>query len=378
VPQLRYATVAGGIAIKASARICHSQRNPRRNSPRNSPQDPPRHYKKCFKIMNLHHISGVMAGCWQNPLRHILRTLLPNRCLLCGAAADGAAVDGAAVDSVICSGCIRDLPQTGPACPRCAEARIPPPVRSSLAPAPPEPCDTCRTQCPAFDRSLALWRYDYPLDGLIGAFKYGHQLVLARFFGEQLAQRVQQQIAAGELTPPDVVLAMPLHPRRLAERGFNQSLLIAQVLSHRLRLPLHGHWLQRLRHTPPQTGLPWQQRAANLEHAFGCKQAVAGRHIAVVDDVMTTGSSLQEVARTLKLAGASRVDNWVLARTPPARAGRNSLAAATLTEQPEQASHAGRRAVPTGNPAQHRQCHSALRQCRCETASGATAGLQSG
>ena len=344
--------------------------------------------------MNLHNIFGVMAGSWQNRLRHILRTLLPNRCLLCGATVDGATIDGAAVDSatidgamvesaavdsVLCGGCISDLPQAGPACPRCAEALKPPPMAPSPKQAPPEPCDTCRTQRPAFDRSLALWRYDYPLDGLIGAFKYGHQLALASFFGEQLAQRVQQQIAAGELTRPDVVLAMPLHPRRLAERGFNQSLLIAQVLSRRLRLPLHSHWLQRLRHTPPQTGLPWQQRAANLEHAFGCKQAVAGRHIAVVDDVMTTGSSLQEVARTLKLAGASRVDNWVLARTPPARASRNSLAAvATQAEQPEQASHAGRRAVPTGNPAQHWQCHPAVRQCWCETASGATAGLQSG
>jgi hypothetical protein len=185
----------------------------------------------------------------------------------------------------------------------------------------------------------------------------------------------------------------PLRARQwlgVAAAGVGVLLLLWNELSHLSGQPVGvlmvlvaastwAYGTQRLRHTPPQTGLPWQQRAANLEHAFGCKQAVAGRHIAVVDDVMTTGSSLQEVARTLKLAGASRVDNWVLARTPPARTSRNSLAAvATQTEQPEQASHAGRRAVPTGNPAQHRQCHPAVRQCWCETASGATAGLQSG
>jgi len=237
---------------------------------------------------------------------------MPNCCLLCGAKV----LDRG---GVVCQGCIRDLPQAGPACPRCAEPLTPLNMGPVHTGATVEPCNTCRTQTPAFDHSLALWRYDFPLDGLIGAYKYRHQLALARFFGEQLAHRVQLRIASGGLTRPDVLLAMPLHPRRLAERGFNQSLLVAQVVAQRLQLPLRSHWLQRVRHTPAQTGLPWQQRAANLEHAFHCNGDVAGRHVGVVDDVMTTGSSLQEVALTLKMAGAIRVDNWVLARTPPAR-----------------------------------------------------------
>ena len=253
-------------------------------------------------------------------LEHLGEVLLPNRCLLC--ATRVCASKAMRRGGVVCAGCISDLPHTGPSCPRCAEALKPlAPIgmASERTGTPAAPCNLCRAQAPAFDHSVALWRYDFPLDGLIGAFKYRHQLALAPFFGEQLAQRVRLLLGSGDLTRPDVILAMPLHPRRLAERGFNQSLLVAKVLSRQLRLPLRSDWLQRVRHTPSQAGLPWQQRAANLEHAFRCKDDVAGCHVAVVDDVMTTGSSLQEVARTLKLAGAIRVDNWVLARTPASR-----------------------------------------------------------
>jgi ComF family protein len=267
--------------------------------------------------MYLHKFLRLGMDAVSNTLERLGHTLLPNRCLLCMATVKKH--DGAG--SVMCEGCIDDLPQAGPACPRCAEplkSLRPLTTTPDLASAPAGDCSTCRTEAPAFERSVALWRYEFPLDSLISAFKYRHQLALAQFFGEQLAQQVQRQIARGALTRPDVLLAMPLHPRRLAERGFNQSLLVAQIVSRRLQLPLQSHWLQRVRHTPSQTGLPWQQRGANVESAFRCKADVAGQHVAVVDDVMTTGSSLQEVARTLKLAGAIRVDNWVLARTAPA------------------------------------------------------------
>ena len=266
--------------------------------------------------MYLYKFLRRSMGAVSNTLERLGHTLLPNRCLLCLASV----INHDGGGSVLCEGCIGDLPQAGPACPRCAEplkSLRPLTTAPDLASTPAGDCSTCRTQAPAFERSVALWRYEYPLDSLIGAFKYRHQLALAQFFGEQLAQQVQRQIARGALTRPDVLLAMPLHPRRLAERGFNQSLLVAQMVSRRLRLPLQRHGLQRVRHTPSQTGLPWQQRGANVESAFRCKDNVAGHHVAVVDDVMTTGSSLQEVARTLKLAGAIRVDNWVLARTAP-------------------------------------------------------------
>ena len=122
-------------------------------------------------------------GVVSNTLERLGHMLLPNRCLLCMATVKKH--DGAG--SVLCEGCIGDLPQAGPACPRCAEAPRPLGALTTapdLASAPAGDCSTCRTRAPAFERSVALWRYEYPLDSLIGAFKYRHQLALAQFFGE--------------------------------------------------------------------------------------------------------------------------------------------------------------------------------------------------
>jgi predicted amidophosphoribosyltransferase len=110
---------------------------------------------------------------------------------------------------------------------------------------------------------------------------------------------------------------MPLGHARLAERGFNQALEIARRVARRSAVPLAIGLARRVRDTAPQTGLPHDARAANVRGAFECDAAVDGRAIAVVDDVMTTGATLDELARTLKRAGAARVENWVVARTWP-------------------------------------------------------------
>jgi ComF family protein len=110
---------------------------------------------------------------------------------------------------------------------------------------------------------------------------------------------------------------MPLHPLRLRERGFNQSHLLAQHLAKNLNIALLTDVCQRTRNTPPQSSLPWQERGKNMRGAFTCSADLTGKHIAIVDDVMTTGISIEELARSLRQAGAVQISAWVLARTLP-------------------------------------------------------------
>lgn len=113
------------------------------------------------------------------------------------------------------------------------------------------------------------------------------------------------------------MVAVPLSARRQRERGFNQALEIARVLARRTGIPLDARAIVRTRDTPPQADLPWRERAMNVRDAFECLRPLAGLRVLVVDDVMTTGASLDELARTLKRAGAAHVENWLVARTPP-------------------------------------------------------------
>nr|WP_265583829.1 phosphoribosyltransferase family protein [Chitinimonas koreensis] len=140
------------------------------------------------------------------------------------------------------------------------------------------------------------------------AFKYGHDLALAHPLADGLAR------AAATAERPELLVAMPLHPARLRERGFNQSQLLAQRLATALGLPLDRHAVRRIKDTPPQASLPWDERRRSIRGAFAVADGLAGRHVALVDDVMTTGASLDELARSLLAAGAVRVDCWVAAR----------------------------------------------------------------
>jgi len=167
-------------------------------------------------------------------------------------------------------------------------------------------CGTCLNRPPHFDATLALWRYEFPCDRLVQALKYRAQLALAGFFARSLASRPLPEF--------DVLLPMPLHPRRLAERGFNQALEIARGLARNLG-PIEPRGVLRVKNTPPQAELPYEERAKNVRGAFLCKLDLSGARVAVLDDVMTTGATLNELARALKRAGATRVENFVIART---------------------------------------------------------------
>lgn len=225
-------------------------------------------------------------------IRSIFRQAIPGNCLLCGAGS---------ARSPVCAGCLADLPwHSQPHCPQCAT-----PTPNGQV------CGTCLKHPPAFDRTIAALAYTFPLDRLIPRLKYHSQLAIAPMLGDALAQ------AVADAPRPDCLIAMPLHGRRIRERGFNHAIEIARVIARQFALPLDTRSCQRIRDTPPQMGLKHDARRRNVRGAFACSGTVEGKHIALVDDVMTTGTSLDELAATLKRAGAREVTCWVAARTLP-------------------------------------------------------------
>ncbi len=219
--------------------------------------------------------------------------LLPTQpCLLCGSPSR---------HGLCCPACDAELPRLGDAhCPVCA---LPTPDGGL--------CGECIRQAPYFDHTVAAFRYAFPVDKLIQALKFNEQLILANFLADALLPHIRNF--------PDHLVAVPLHPVRLRERSFNQSLLLARRLSAQLRVPLLADCCERVRNTPLQSSLPWKERDKNMRQAFTCKESaeLRGKHIAIVDDVMTTGASIGELAHVLKQAGAREVSAWVVARTLP-------------------------------------------------------------
>jgi ComF family protein len=198
---------------------------------------------------------------------------------------------------VLCAACDADLPRLGmPLCPRCALSS----PGGAL-------CGRCLAQTPSYDLTIAALAYAFPADTLVHAFKFRGELALAPLLAELLARR----IPASERI--DMVVPVPLAAERLRGRGYNQAAEVARLLA--LRAPLELFLCERSRDTAAQSDLPWAERRRNVRGAFVCKRAIPGRSVAVVDDVMTTGATLDELARVLKQAGATRVVNLVVART---------------------------------------------------------------
>ncbi len=164
---------------------------------------------------------------------------------------------------------------------------------------------------PAFDATTALFEYAFPADVLVQGLKFRGELALASFLADKLYSEL---VAAGSAAGTDLIVPVPLHASRLTERGYNQSMEVARGLGAKLGIPVAGTLCERVRNTPAQLGLPWRDRRENVRGAFSCTKALDGKRVAVVDDVMTTGATLGEVAATLKQFGAARVVNWALTR----------------------------------------------------------------
>lgn len=228
-------------------------------------------------------------------------TLLPSSCALCGA-------DG---EHAICTGCHAQF--FGSRQHRCTQCATPLP---EIVPASRERCGECLKQTPAFDATIVAADYVPPLDQLVLALKFGNRLALAPLFAAMLRDA---SLHSQELALPTLLTAVPLGAQRLAERGFNQALEIAKPLSRALGIELDPRLTARLRDTRAQAMLHPDERQQNIRRAFVVSghaiERVRGQHIGVVDDVMTTGRTLDELAATLKRFGAARVTNFVFART---------------------------------------------------------------
>ncbi len=222
--------------------------------------------------------------------RHIGNLLFGGSCFLCRGKAAG----------ILCAQCDADLPRlTGELCPRCALASPNGAV-----------CGRCLTQAPQYDATIAALAYGFPADVLVHSLKFRGELALAPLLAELLAACISGSNV-------DCVIPVPLSAERLRSRGYNQALEIARHVAHASGTKLATDLCERRRDTPAQMELPLAERAKNVRGAFHCPRLVAGARVAVLDDVMTTGATLDEIAGTLKRAGAARVENWVIARTFP-------------------------------------------------------------
>ena len=232
----------------------------------------------------------------------VARALLPSSCALCGAGCGG----------VVCAPCHGE--HVAPRRIRCRRCANP------LGPAGDGriECATCLADGRAFDATLAATDYAAPLDQLVLQLKFGARLALAPWFAQMIADTVRTE---RRFLLPNVLCPVPLGRQRLVERGFNQALEIARPLSKLLGIPLRARLAIRALETQAQSGVSPDQRRRNMRNAFivspDALAMVRGQHIGIVDDVMTSGHTLNELALTFKRFGAARVSNLVFARTPP-------------------------------------------------------------
>ena len=244
-------------------------------------------------------------GRFADLLRGVARAgaglLAPPTCALCSGPGQAAATSAWGLD--LCVHCEAACPRLSDPCPRCGLPLAPGRVRA--------PCADCAVRPPPFDALWAAFAYAPPVDALVRDLKFHNALPHARVLGMLLAGHRRP---AGDL--PDAVVPVPLSRERFIERGFNQATEIARHAARHLRLPLRDGLLRRLRNTPAQSGLGASDRRANLQGAFALVGLPPPR-VALVDDVLTTGSTASEAARLLKNAGAARVEVWVAARVLP-------------------------------------------------------------
>lgn len=226
-----------------------------------------------------------------NFIDHFLNYLAPHQCLLCAGQSSTA----------LCESCKNSLPHwdASDSCPRCGHIN----TQGHL-------CGACQTAAPAFDRTYAAFLYTEPISALIQAAKFANRWSLLPPLGTYLAQMIAIE------NRPDRLIALPLHPARLRERGFNQAVEIARPIAKRFQLALEIDTLKRIKNTEHQARLNANARWQNMRGAFIYMGDLSGQRVAIIDDVMTSGASLNAAAKALKLAGATEVQAWVVARTP--------------------------------------------------------------
>jgi len=250
-----------------------------------------------------------------NWLKNNLNACLPQACLLCG---DNVPRQP---ELALCRRCEADLPVLGESCLRCAN-----PLETALerlegflsqpALLQTRECGQCLQQLPYFDQTLAFFPYISPFNHFVHAAKFKGKLSTARLLGQLMAQQLSNNIDLID-NLPDGLLPVPLHPSRQRERGYNQALEIALPVSQRLQIPILSQVAVRVTATTAQSSLPLKQRKQNLNRAFMVKEKLKNQHIAIIDDVMTSGATVNALAKVLKQAGAARVSIWCFCRAEP-------------------------------------------------------------
>jgi len=233
---------------------------------------------------------------WVDKGRRWLETLLwPAACLLCGRARVG--------DIDLCANCVADLPRNEPACPLCAE----PLPSSGIA----RVCGECLRDPPPFRCSVVPYRYAYPLDHLVRGLKFRNELACGRVLGELFSRCV---LMRGEPLP-EAIIPVPLAPQRFRQRGYNQTSELALAVRRCTGVPVQTEVVIRQRETAEQAGLDRKARRKNVRGAFTAIAPLRARSVAILDDVVTTGSTVRELASVLQQAGAENVAVWAIART---------------------------------------------------------------
>jgi ComF family protein len=234
------------------------------------------------------------------PLPALLDSLFPSRCLLCNGSVRSR--------KPLCHGCEHDLPWNGRACLRCAMPLITAEGTGAI-------CGECLQHPPLFQRAYCAFAYAAPVDSLLNRYKHHGQLACGHWLAHALTDAITVHYQTHAEALPDCILPVPLHWRRLQTRGFDQALETGKVLSRRLQLPLINP-LRRQRYTASQQGKSREERQRNLADAFSLRSRPAGRRVALIDDVLTTGSTANEITRLLQSAGVCDVHVWAVARTP--------------------------------------------------------------
>ncbi|HVY53194.1 MAG TPA: ComF family protein [Gammaproteobacteria bacterium] len=221
--------------------------------------------------------------------------ILPFTCISCERLADR--------PQDLCSACLKDLPILTQSCMSCGAE-----IFST------ELCGPCTLAPPAFSACYSLFEYRPPVTYMIHDLKFKHQLANARILGELMAEKIRTDWYYNKPLP-ELLVPVPLHPQRLKERGFNQALEIARPISKRLQISLVSQAVTRIKNTSAQMNLDIPHRKQNIAKAFSLRQNVKNKHIAVIDDVMTTGHTVKELTKTLLQGGAHKVEIWCVART---------------------------------------------------------------
>lgn len=224
--------------------------------------------------------------------------MLLRTCLLCAAPSR----------EHLCAACKTELPWNTLACVRCA---LP------LANTHDTTCGECSNKPLHCDRTISSFTYSDPIDYWISQFKFQQQLVYGRMLSQLLLDTLKTAYAEQPL--PQLILPVPLHRKRLIERGYNQALELAKPLSKQLRIPLDYKLAERTRNTAHQTELEFKDRAKNVRRAFTVTQPLPVTHVAVLDDVITTGHTINAFCEALRQVGAKRIDVWCVARTTSSR-----------------------------------------------------------